>query len=189
MTHPTRLHSHDMRFRIKSADAIRGAVDGAWWPESRDLPTELLSILPDIHSRVSSLERVCYRYSEWNPAPRKVALGDRPVKLDGYAMQELDTVRFVGSGASLVIAVIPPDTEPDAAAMAMTLAMTGARSQHAHTLNIQAVGAASTVRQNRAAETAWESEGGHPPSVGAPPALTGAFAAPAGMPYVIRFNR
>lgn len=161
MTHPPLAHPTHNRFQLKLAGSIAGAVDGAWWPESRNLAIELITIMGEVHARIASVERVCYRYSDWAEAPRTVLVDGRAVKLDGYLYQEIDTVRLVGSNETLVIALVPAATDSDTAQAAMTLAMTGATTQHAHSLNIAAAQSISVTRGNCDAVTAWDSEGGH----------------------------
>lgn len=166
MTHP--LHTPaptTARFELKPSGSIVGAVDGVWWPRSRDLRDELLQVHPLLRDRVRHLERVCYRYSNWDSVPRTVSIDGVIVRLDGDTNQDLDTVRFIGSRTSLVCALIPPDTEQDVAELASTLAMTGAASQSAHALNVEAAATTSVIHQRQAAERVWDDEGGHAPPV------------------------
>ncbi|GAA1000401.1 DUF5994 family protein [Nocardiopsis tropica] len=163
MTHPLSPPIQPGRLHIKPAGSILGAVDGVWWPQSRDLPTEVNRIVATLHGSMAHLERVCYRYSDWDPAPRKIWIESELTRLDGYYLQALDTVRFVGGGVTLTLAVIPPGAETDVAELATLLAMTGATSQSAHAFNVEAIATTSATHQRHAAEREWESEGGHAP--------------------------
>lgn len=151
------------RFELKAVGAVAGAVDGVWWPRSRDLPDELLQAYAMARARISHVERVCYRFSNWDPAPRSISIGGDLVRLEGFVTQELDTVRFVGTDGVLLLALIPPESEPDVAQLASLLAMTGAAAQPAHGFNVDAEKSATATHQLHVAERAWEDEGGHAP--------------------------
>ncbi|BDD82278.1 hypothetical protein TPB0596_20410 [Tsukamurella pulmonis] len=85
MTHPLHLLPlESARFELKPLGSIVGAVDGVWWPRSRNLRDELLQVYPLLRDRVCHLERVCYRYSNWDSVPRKVSIDGDIVRLDGY---------------------------------------------------------------------------------------------------------
>ncbi|WP_288338309.1 DUF5994 family protein [uncultured Gordonia sp.] len=162
MTHP---HHPDTppsaRFELKAFGSIPGAVDGVWWPRTRDLPDELVQVHALVRGRILRVERVCYRYSNWDPAPRKISIDGNLIRLDGYNMQSLDTIRFVGNGSSLVLALIAPETDTDVAELASVLEMTGAASQTPHDLNLEALRTVNATHQRDAAEQSWDDEGGH----------------------------
>ncbi|GAC54102.1 DUF5994 family protein [Gordonia amicalis] len=63
--------------RLKPADSVRGSVDGAWWPRTRDLVTELPDIAQAMDFRLPHLERVGYQIADWDvPAGRKIPAWD-----------------------------------------------------------------------------------------------------------------
>jgi hypothetical protein len=103
------------RLRLKPKAPHTGYVDGAWWPRSDDLTTELPDLLAVLSVRLGSIERVLYNLNEWKPAPAKFATGGRNVRLDGYRRQPTNTieVRGVDRNRSAVLLVVPPQTEPD----------------------------------------------------------------------------
>lgn len=87
------------RLRLKRKAAITGYVDGAWWP------------------------RVTYNLAEWAKAPRKVLIGGRIIRLDGYHRQPHNTVGVLdASGNKIVLLVVPVHTEPDRAYAIVTSA-------------------------------------------------------------------
>ncbi|QRY86088.1 hypothetical protein JVY00_08555 [Tsukamurella tyrosinosolvens] len=163
MTHP---HHPDTppsaRFELKAVGSIPGAVDGVWWPRTRDLPNELAQAHALVRARILRVERVCYRYSNWDPAPRKTSIDGNLIRLDGYTTHPLDTIRFVGNGSSLVLALIAPETDTDVAELASVLEMTGAASQSPHDLNLEALRTVNATHQRDAAEQSRDDEGGHP---------------------------
>ena len=90
------------RLRLKPKAAMTGHVDGAWWPRSDDLAIEL----PDLLA----------------------------VRLDGYRRQPASTLQVLGAngGERILLLVVPPHSEPDAAHEAM---MTAAAPGNASTVD------------------------------------------------------
>jgi hypothetical protein len=104
------------RLRLKRKAPVTGYVDGAWWPHSDDLPTELPDLLAVLSVRLGAVARVTYNLAEWATAPRKVQVGGRTVRLDGYHRQPPSTVGVVdGFGNKIVLLIVPVNTEADRA--------------------------------------------------------------------------
>ena len=83
---------HTPRLRLKRKAPITGFVDGAWWPRSADLPTELPDLLAVLSVRLGAVARVTYNLAEWAKAPRKASIGGQIVRLDGYQRQPPNTL-------------------------------------------------------------------------------------------------
>jgi len=117
---------HTPRLWLKRKAPATGYVDGAWWPHSTELIDELPDLLAVLAVRLGVVERVTYRIGEWSDGPRKLLVGGRMVKLDGYRRQPPSTVGITdGRGNEIVLLVIPAETHPDRAhAMAMVAAAT-----------------------------------------------------------------
>jgi Family of unknown function (DUF5994) len=81
--HPT-PPDYTPRLRLKPKAPRSGYVDGAWWPWSDDLTSELPDLLAVLSVRLGRIERVMYNLGEWATAPAKATLGERVVRLDGY---------------------------------------------------------------------------------------------------------
>ncbi|MDF1903779.1 MULTISPECIES: DUF5994 family protein [Mycolicibacterium] len=109
------------RLRLKPKAPQRGYVDGAWWPRSDDLSAELPELLAVLSVRLGHVERVLYRLSDWQSAPRKLDAGCGPVKLDGYERQPISTISLLGPGFRrldlLVIAVYADASDAHATMM------------------------------------------------------------------------
>lgn len=112
------------RLRLKAKAPQSGYVDGAWWPHSDDLTAELPDLLAVLSVRLGPVGRVIYRLDEWAKAPRKLATGERTVRLDGYRLQPVSTVEVLGlNRKQLVLLVVSPHADPDQAhAVMMTAA-------------------------------------------------------------------
>jgi hypothetical protein len=102
------------RLRLKRKGPITGYVDGAWWPRSDDLTSELPDLLAVLLVRLGDVARVMYVLDEWVKAPRKLRIGGRLVRLDGYHRQPSNTVEVQDArGTRIVLLVVPPQTNPD----------------------------------------------------------------------------
>jgi hypothetical protein len=122
--HPT-PPDYTPRLRLKPKAPRSGYVDGAWWPYSDDLTSELPDLLAVLSVRLGLVERVMYNLGEWATAPAKATLGQRVVRLDGYRRQPVNTLEVLGLNHSrIILLVVPPNTDPDQAHSAMMAAAT-----------------------------------------------------------------
>ncbi|MGW7538275.1 DUF5994 family protein [Amycolatopsis sp. NPDC054798] len=152
------------RLRSKPAGRATGHVDGAWWPYTRDLATELPALLGLLALRLDRIERVAYCLADWPPARRGVTVDGAVVRLEGFRSQHPGTVTVIGAWGRLrvTLLVVPPDTEPADARHILTTA--------AHRDNRDSVETLLAARGGREARTAagsgdeaaerWDAEGG-----------------------------
>jgi Family of unknown function (DUF5994) len=152
---------HTPRLRLKPKAPQTGYVDGAWWPRSDDLTTELPDLLAVLSVRLGPIDRVLYKLSDWAKAPAKLATGGRAVRLDGFRLQPPNTVEVLGLNRNrIALLVVPPHTDPDHAHATMMAA--------AGPNNVSTVGGLfmagepdrETGTQTAAAQERWDSEGG-----------------------------
>lgn len=114
---------HTPRLRLKPKAPRTGYVDGAWWPWSDDLESELPDLLAVLSVRLGPVQRVMYNLGEWAVAPRKAQVGDRVVRLDGYRRQPVNTLEVLGAtGARILLLVVPPGTDSKQARATMMAA-------------------------------------------------------------------
>ncbi|MGB8403163.1 MAG: DUF5994 family protein [Mycobacterium sp.] len=151
---------HTPRLRLKSKAPHSGYVDGAWWPRSDDLATELPDLLAVLSVRLGAIDRVMYNLAEWAKAPAKLATGGRKVRLDGYRRQPAKTLEVRGLNRdSIVLLVIPTQTDADQSHAVMMAAAAVNGSTVADLLTARPRdGRVGT--QTTAAQALWESEGG-----------------------------
>ncbi len=124
MSDPARTTSHDTntpRVSLKPGMPRTGAVDGAWWPASRDLVAELPALAEGLGGQVGRLERVAFGRDAWDAVPMRVRgwVDGRRIGLDGFAAFAPDVVWVATSitgSAPLFLAVVPADTPPERAA-------------------------------------------------------------------------
>ncbi|WP_328439157.1 DUF5994 family protein [Streptomyces sp. NBC_00444] len=100
------------RVALKSPTG-RGLLDGAWWPRSRDLATELPALADVLDPLWGRITRVAVNPMLWPVVPRKVTVRDRVLKV-GWFTPELDPHELLllsyGAGRWDLL-VIPPETD------------------------------------------------------------------------------
>jgi hypothetical protein len=139
-----------LRLRLKPAHQRCGFVQGAWWPRSTQLTTELPLLLAALSSRLGRVDRVLYDENVWAPAPLRLGFRGNDVILDGSPDQSINTISLIRQHVGrLVLLVVPPYTNPT---RAYTAVMTAAKPDDV-----------STTEDRRFALMAhqrWESDGG-----------------------------
>lgn len=120
------------RLRLKPKAPRTGHVDGAWWPHSDNLVTELPDLLAVLSVRLGPIDRVTYNHAEWAAAPDRLLTGGQAVRLIADGLQPGNTLEVRGSGPGrILLLVVPSTSEADAAHTAM---MTAAAPSNASTV-------------------------------------------------------
>jgi Family of unknown function (DUF5994) len=147
------------RFRLKTTAHGSGYVDGAWWPHSDDLMTELPGLIAVLSVRLGAIRRVVYNNTEWRMTPAELVSGGRRVQLDGYRGQPPSTVEVLDSkGNKVVLLVVPLCIDPDHAhAIVMAAAAPSNVSSVDTLLMISAKDRESRTKRDAARER-WDSE-------------------------------
>jgi hypothetical protein len=107
----------------------RGAVDGGWWPRSRNALTELPGLITalDVLAGVR-VQRVAVHRDEWDDIPRQLTADNGHfARVDWFTTISRHTVSVTTAGGREPIAllVVPPSTRAEAAWGAMDTAATG----------------------------------------------------------------
>jgi hypothetical protein len=124
-------------------------LDGAWWPRSTNLAADLPSLVAEFRRRGVRITRVSYHPQLWDPASRKVRVGDRVVRLGWFRTIDPHLVSLTGSNRERVeLLVVPPDTGSATAARAMALAAT--RGNRSSPTVVLAAADASGIRSEAA---------------------------------------
>jgi hypothetical protein len=102
------------RFRLKPTPHRSGHVDGAWWPRSDDLMTELQDLIATLSVRQGAISRVKYNPNEWMTTPFELVSGEYAVELDGSCGQPANTLEVLDAkGNKVVLLVVPAHIDPD----------------------------------------------------------------------------
>ncbi|GAA1547375.1 DUF5994 family protein [Streptomyces albidochromogenes] len=109
--------------RLQTTHSRVGALDGAWWPRSRDVTAELPALIQVLTAHLGPVTRVGLDADAWEEVPTRVIVDERVVHLDSFPVGD-DTVLITrGDKDHFALMVVPPDTAPDAAREAMTRAV------------------------------------------------------------------
>ncbi|MFI7013364.1 DUF5994 family protein [Streptomyces sp. NPDC050164] len=166
------------RLALKTDGTSRGLLDGAWWPRSRDLLSELPALTDVLDPLWGRITRIAVNPEHWPVVPRKVPVDGHIVKI-GWFTREIDPHKLLllsyGTGR-LDLLVIPPETGAASAARLMA----AASDYDGPPLTASALIAADEARHGVSAtdgpldpDEAWEYEGGASAVSAAVPEQTG----------------
>jgi hypothetical protein len=101
----------NLRMRLKPAHRSCGFVQGAWWPRSTELGSELPALLAALSLRVGPIDSVLYHENDWSPAPLGIKHQGDHVIISAH--QEWPNVisLFGPRFGRLDLLVVPPYTE------------------------------------------------------------------------------
>ncbi|HZU47714.1 MAG TPA: DUF5994 family protein [Mycobacterium sp.] len=89
----------------------RGGIDGAWWPKSGDLRSELPDLVEVFGSWIGPVHRVVYDPSMWPLAPPRIIRGKTVVSVDPYRLHARDTIYLKGTHSrDAVLFVLAPSS-------------------------------------------------------------------------------
>jgi Family of unknown function (DUF5994) len=147
------------RFRLKPTAQGSGYVDGAWWPHSDDLMTQLPDLIAVLSMRLGAISCVIYNNTEWRITPAELASGGGVVQLEGYRGQPPNTVEVLGSkGNKLVLLVVPYHIDPDQAHGIVMAAAAPGDAASVDTLLMISVKDRETRTKRDAARERWDSQ-------------------------------
>ncbi|WP_239014828.1 DUF5994 family protein [Streptomyces sp. CdTB01] len=164
LPHPEPVANPAARLALKRDGASRGLLDGAWWPRSRDLLSELPALTDVLDPLWGRITRIAVNPKYWPVIPRRVPVDGHLVKV-GWFTPEIDPHKLLllsyGTGRWDLL-IIPPETGAQSAARLMAAA-----SDDGPPMTASALIAADEARHGAAAsdepldpDEAWEYEGG-----------------------------
>ncbi len=91
----------------------RGAVDGWWWPQSRDIAVELPDLLDHFPKQHGEVHRVVFSRPDWDTAPHRVRVARGLVKIGSYPRGDSHQVWLSMSTGELIrLSVQAPERGP-----------------------------------------------------------------------------
>lgn len=96
-------------------------IDGAWWPRTRHLATELPPLLDALAPRWGRITRVTVDNSMWDTGPHRLVLGRRVIHISrsiGMGHRHSVCLLALGTGRCDLL-VVAPDTPADQAVRIM----------------------------------------------------------------------
>ncbi|MFH8557061.1 DUF5994 family protein [Streptomyces celluloflavus] len=168
-----RVLSSPARLSFAPAGSPPGLLDGAWWPRSRDLFRELPALIAVLDVRWGRITHVTVNPTYWPVVPRKVPVAGHTVHVGWFAAEQ-DPNKLILLSYTMGrwdLLVIPPETDPTAAARLMSAASTPGGLLTASAL----MASEHTTHDAQEAlwrEEEWESEGGAALAPGIPGGLS-----------------
>jgi len=136
-----------------------GYVDGAWWPRSDDLMTELPDLIATLSVRQCAISRVVYKLNEWGIAPTELVTAGRAVQLDGLRGHPPNTVEVLDEeGNTVVLLVVPSHLDPDHAHAIVTTAAAPGNVSRVDTLLMISAKDRESRTERDAARERWDSQ-------------------------------
>jgi Family of unknown function (DUF5994) len=118
-----------LRLQLDPTMAGTGAVDGGWWPRSRDPDAELPGLIAGLDSSLGPVTRVALNLDAWDSAPRRVAVDGRRVRVGWFRHMDAHTIGVTRASQDRVtLLVVPPQATTAAAETAMAMAADAANN-------------------------------------------------------------
>ncbi|MFE7929081.1 DUF5994 family protein [Streptomyces sp. NPDC057456] len=109
--------------RMETTSKRTGTFDGAWWPRSRDLESQLSGLIAALTARLGPLARVGLDAGAWDDRPGHLVVDGRSVRIDWSAVGDDTMIVTRGDRDHFMFLVIPPRTTPSLARAAMAMAV------------------------------------------------------------------
>jgi hypothetical protein len=155
-----------LRLRL-SEDAGLGTLDGGWWPQSRDLTTELTDLVTHFPAEQGRIVRALFSPPDWDAAPRQVRVGRGQVKVGSFPRDDTHLILLTTADrTTLRVLVVPPAMSPDQGDEALLAASSAGYAHSAGCLLEEVTATPDVDPMNH-----WTVEGGSwaDDLVGAPP--------------------
>ncbi|MFC8247279.1 DUF5994 family protein [Streptomyces chartreusis] len=154
--------SSALRLSLAPTGPAPALLDGAWWPRSRDLGTELPSLAAVLDPLWGRITRVTVNPTQWPVVPRKVPVAGHVVKVGWFRAEqdphELLLLSYRTGRWNLL--VVPPQMTPVSAAWLMAAASDPLGTSTASRLMEEAARLRTVYEADRSVEEVWDSEGG-----------------------------
>ncbi|MEU3916038.1 DUF5994 family protein [Streptomyces sp. NPDC029721] len=149
------------RLSLTPKTALAGRLDGAWWPHSRDLEAELPALAAALDETWGRITRVSVNPSRWPVVPRTVAVAGHLLHVGWFTEQDPDKLILLSyTVGRWDLLVIPPETEPAAAARLLAAAAIPGSVLAADALMANETVIGRSIREALRREATWEDEGG-----------------------------
>ncbi|MFE2144610.1 DUF5994 family protein [Streptomyces sp. NPDC059456] len=149
------------RLSLTPKTTLAGQLDGAWWPYSRDLEAELPALAAALDGTWGRITRVSVNPRRWPVVPRTVAVAGHVLHVGWFTEQDPDKLILLSyTVGRWDLLVIPPETEPAAAARLMAAAAIPGSVLAADVLMANETVIGRGIVDARRREATWEGEGG-----------------------------
>lgn len=123
---PFRTPTRTPRLMLRERGAVPGNVDGAWWPWTPNLTSELHDLISAVTPRLGTTMRVGFEWNATSLAQRRIDTDDH-IRIQGRSDdQPPEVMHLYGAhNTALALLVIPAATAPEVARERMRLAAAG----------------------------------------------------------------
>lgn len=98
---PTTVERLPLRLRLEPTIGD-GALDGSWWPQSRDLSLELADLVDNFPVALGRVQRVVFSRPDWDTAPHRVRVSRGLIKVGSYPHDDTHQVWLSMSSHSMI---------------------------------------------------------------------------------------
>lgn len=98
------------------------ALDGAWWPRSRDAAPELIALAAGLTALFGKIIRLAVDRTDFDDIPHKITVNGRVIRVGWFDNLNHIVIVTRGRQDEFLLLVIPPHTPPAAAAAALASA-------------------------------------------------------------------
>ncbi|MEV0225528.1 DUF5994 family protein [Streptomyces sp. NPDC050704] len=109
--------------RMETTPKRTGTFDGAWWPRSRDIGSQLSGLVIALTARLGTITSVGLDTSDWDETPGHLVVAGHTVHIDWSAVGDSTMIVTRGAQDHFLFLVIPPQTAPSPAHAAMAMAV------------------------------------------------------------------
>ena len=100
----------DVRLTFPISPTADDAVDGGWWPRTRDPATELPALADAVAGRLGVVRQITVNADAWDSWPRQLRIiGGPSIRLE-WCTGDAHTIRLTTGASHLVLLAIPADT-------------------------------------------------------------------------------
>jgi hypothetical protein len=85
---PLRLRVDGSLGRSRTRRTGASAVDGVWWPQSRDIGVEVADLVDHLPADLGAVNRIVFSRADWDTTPHRVAVGRGWLKAGSYPGQD-----------------------------------------------------------------------------------------------------
>jgi uncharacterized protein DUF5994 len=111
-----------VRLRLNPTLSSWSALDGGWWPRSRDAGAELPGLVAGLDSRFGVIIRAMLNMDVWDDNPRRLVAGPRRIHMGWYHTMAADRIYVVNTeGERFALLVVAPEATEESAGIAMAM--------------------------------------------------------------------
>ncbi|MFG2002141.1 DUF5994 family protein [Spirillospora sp. NPDC048911] len=133
------------RIKLAVGPERRGALDGGWWPHSREAVTELTGLAETLGGSLGTVTHLIVDFDDWDDVPPQITAGGRTVAVGRLSDLHNLIVVTLGVADDYLLLVVPPEAPEPAALTALSRAADGIDSRRPQ--EILATCDISTVRR------------------------------------------